>query len=120
MDCSTTSNKVVQMTNKRAAECFHKNEKGHLRSWVCMSCDAFVKKEKKRFITAMRSNKHQALFAPQQKSPNKVMSCCTCEGTGKQKHMKKTMLSPRACFVKGQLCVCSHCKTSVQRNKIPL
>ena len=112
--------KVVEMTNKRIADCFHEDEKGHLRPWVCISCDAFVKKEKKRFITTTRLSKHQALFSPQRALPSEVISYYTYDGTGKQDYMTKIMLSPRACFFKDQFCICSVCDSSVQKNEIPL
>ena len=118
MACAT--NDVVRMTDESIAECFHEDETGHLRPWVCMSCDGFVKKEKKRFIAATRLNNHQALFSPQRKSPNEVLSYYTYNGAGKQNFMKKMMLSPRACFTKDRFCICSYCESSVQRNEIPL
>lgn len=120
MACSTTSNDVVRMTDKRIAECFHEDQEGHLRPWVCISCDAFVKKEKKRFITPTRLKKHQALFLPQRKLPNEIRAYYTYKGAGKQNYMKKIMLSPRACFKDDRFCICSYCESSVQRNEIPL
>jgi hypothetical protein len=120
MECSTASNNVVKKTDRRIAECFHEDEKGGLRPWVCISCDAFVKREDKRFITTTRLNKHQALFLPQRQVPHEVISYYTYKGTGKQKYMKKILLSPRACFTKGLFCICSCCESSVQKNEIPL
>jgi hypothetical protein len=84
---SSNCNDVVRMTDKRIPDCFHEDEKGILRPWVCMSCDSFVKKEKTRITTATRLSQCQTSFSPQPKSPDELRSHCTCIHEGLILHL---------------------------------
>jgi hypothetical protein len=65
---------VVRRVDAEPKACFHEDPNGDLRPWVCISCDGFVKKEKKRVITVKRLKEEKELFKPQRKLPKDVKS----------------------------------------------
>jgi hypothetical protein len=65
-----------------------------------MSCDGFVKKDKKRVITVKRLKEEKELFKPQHKLPKEVKSHHACSGEGKEVFMKELLLSPAGCYAK--------------------
>jgi hypothetical protein len=87
-----------------------------------MSCDGFVKKEKKRVITVKRLKEEKELFKPQHKLPKEIKSHHTCSGEGKEVFMKELLLSPEGCYVKESkgFCICSSCNASTQKQETPL
>jgi hypothetical protein len=113
---------VVRRVDAELKACFHEDPNGDLRPWVCISCDGFVKKDKKRVITLKRLKEEKELFKPQRKLPTEVKSHYTYSGEGKEAFMKDLLLSPVGCYVKESkgFCICSSCNTSTQKQETPL
>jgi hypothetical protein len=114
---------VVRWVDAELKACFHEDPNGDLRPWVCMSCDGFVKKEKKQVITVKRLKEEKELFKPQRKKlPKEAKSHHARSGKGKEVFVKELLLSPAGCNTKEfeGFCICSSCDASTQKQDTPL